>query len=51
MTRLGDTPAYAGVLHQDGAVSEVKVETNPQDEFVVTLLAADGKRMVLLDDR
>ena len=51
ITRLGDSPAHAGVLHIDGALSEVKVETNEHDEFVVTLDCADGKRMVIHDDR
>lgn len=51
VTRQGDTPAHAGLLHQDGAYSEVKVETNDQDEFVVTVLPAEGKRMSVVDTR
>lgn len=50
ITRAGDTPAHAGVLHQDGAYSEVRVETNTQDEFVVTLICAESKRMVLKEE-
>lgn len=42
ITRQGDTPAYAGVLHRDGRYSEVRVETNAADEFIVTLTKADG---------
>jgi hypothetical protein len=47
ITQQGDTPAYAGLLHPDGSYSEVKVETNADDDFVVTLTQADGKQMVI----
>lgn len=42
-TKAGDTPAYAGVLHQDGSVSEVRVETNENDDFVLTIDSAPDR--------
>lgn len=47
VTRAGDTPAYAGVLHQDGRYSEVRVETNERDELIVTVMKADGVHLRL----
>jgi hypothetical protein len=49
-TKLGDTPAFAGVLHQDGSISEVRVETNENDDFVVTFHKSESTFMQIREE-
>jgi hypothetical protein len=51
MTREPDDPVHSGVLHADGAVSLVTVELGAEDEMVVTIGVADGKRVRVVDER